>query len=152
MNNNSEVRTCSYGKCLVATNKLEIGTCVEKFEGLIVPWEEISYEEVCYVIWISFQQWMVIKTDARYINHSCDPNCIIDNDLNVMTTRPVTQGEELTISYNTVRNDENPGEWDQRWSFPCKCGSRKCIGVIDKYMREDGTMWTPTFDLKSLDD
>eukprot|EP00049_Salpingoeca_infusionum_P008327 m.135645 g.135645 ORF g.135645 m.135645 type:complete len:402 (-) comp13981_c1_seq1:113-1318(-) len=44
---------------------------------------------------------------ARFINHSCTPNCatqkwIVGNELRlgIFTTRPVSLGEEITINYN----------------------------------------------------
>ncbi len=140
---NSRVQDCSYGKCLVAIDFCREGTLVEKYEGLVVPWEQVCVEEICHVIWIAEEQWMIIDTNARFINHSCDPNCIIDDDLNVMTLRPVKAGEELTISYDIVKKGESPGNWDPRWNFNCECGSRNCRGRIDKYVSEDGNPWAP---------
>lgn len=55
-------------------------------------------------------------------NHSCDANTIFDG-LNVCTTRPVAQHEELTLDYATFL--------DPRMEpFTCKCGSQKCRGTI----------------------
>ncbi|MBN1802657.1 MAG: SET domain-containing protein-lysine N-methyltransferase [Candidatus Lokiarchaeota archaeon] len=143
MEKNSRVQDCFYGKCLVVKNSCKKGTLVEKYEGLVVPWEQVCVEEICHAIWIKEEHWMIIDTNARYINHSCNPNCIIDDDLNVVTIRPVTAGEELTISYDIVKKGENPGNWDPRWNFKCECGSKNCRGRIDKYVNEDGTPWSP---------
>ena len=61
------------------------------------------------------------------LNHSCSPNCTVTylatNQIVVLTTREIAQGEELTISYV----DENsPGEARreellQRYGFQCSC-------------------------------
>ena len=51
---------------------------------------------------------------ARYINHSCSPNCyidIVDKTIWVRASRPIRKGEELTYDYNT--------EGDK--VIPCKC-------------------------------
>jgi len=41
---------------------------------------------------------------ARYINHSCRPNCyvhIVDGTIWIRAARPIRKGEELTYNYNT---------------------------------------------------
>ena len=106
------------------------------------PRYTISYSRN-HAILIENNKWMVIQTDARYINHSCDPNCIIDNDLRLITVRPVNEGEELTINYHIVYEGEDPGFWDPRWSFKCCCGAKNCQGIIDKYITIDGKPWYP---------
>ncbi|MFX1381204.1 MAG: SET domain-containing protein-lysine N-methyltransferase [Promethearchaeota archaeon] len=138
------LQDCSYGKGIVANTSLNAGTAVQKYEGSIVPWEQVPNDEIRYAILVSDDQWMIIKTDARYINHSCDPNCIINESLEVVTIRPVNKDEEITVRYNVVYKNENPGMWDNRWSFKCLCGSKICQGVIDKYINEDGSEWKPS--------
>lgn len=41
---------------------------------------------------------------ARYINHSCHPNCYVDikdGTIWIRASRPIRKGEELTYHYNT---------------------------------------------------
>lgn len=59
---------------------------------------------------------------ARYINHSCRPNCeaihsIRDQSIKYCTIRDILPGEELTINYN-MSQDNNEEE--------CKCGQPEC--------------------------
>ena len=54
--------------------------------------------------------------DARFINHSCTPNCWIDVDSKTKTiwvraSKKIRKGEELTYDYNT--------EGDK--TIPCHC-------------------------------
>ena len=118
------VQKCSYGKCLVATDDLRINSIVEKFSGPIVSFNDIPNSQICYVLLVEKDRWMIPKSKARYINHSYSPNCIIDDNLYIYTTRNVFKGEELTIGYNFIRSGEYPGEWDERWSFKCNCNSQ----------------------------
>jgi uncharacterized protein len=62
---------------------------------------------------------------ARYINHSCDPNCDVVLEtgcLWVITRRPVSCGEELTFNYGYDLTD-----WR---SYPCRCGTARCPGYM----------------------
>ena len=69
--------------------------------------------------------------DARFINHSCDPNCdaVID-DLRIWieTIRDVEPGEELSYDYAYVLDERHTPAAKRR--FPCHCGSVKCRGTI----------------------
>jgi hypothetical protein len=65
---------------------------------------------------------------AAYLNHSCDPNCEIDEIKNrayIFALRDIAAGEELLWDYN-LYDDDDPA--------PCHCGSAKCRGTM--YSRE----------------
>ena len=57
-----------------------------------------------------------------YINHSCDPNLAMLNDRTFCAIRHIKSGEELTIDYAFVDNED--------YSFECHCGSPKCRKTI----------------------
>ena len=64
---------------------------------------------------------------ARYINHSCDPNCevdILEDQIWISSIKKIKKGEELTCDYGY--------EFDKSdfKDHICKCGSKKCIGFI----------------------
>jgi hypothetical protein len=127
-----------YGSCLVATRDVAAGETVERFEGPVVPWPEVPAEEVIYVISFEPYRWLIPRTAARYLNHSCDPNCMFLPTRDVVTVREVRAGEELTISYDWADRAEyarHPAHyfWDPRWSFRCHCRVSRCLGTIDRY-------------------
>ena len=75
---------------------------------------------------------------ARYINHSCDPNCevdIINNQIWISSIKNIKQSEELSYDYGYSFDK------DDFRDHPCKCGSKNCIGFIissvdwDKYLK-----------------
>lgn len=73
---------------------------------------------------------MFVQSAAKYSNHSCDPNCVINDILELETVRNVKKGDELTFLYNAGSEDD---EWDPVWTFQCQCSSQKCQGMIDRY-------------------
>jgi uncharacterized protein len=69
--------------------------------------------------------------EARFINHSCDPNCdavIEDGRIWIETLRDVEPGEELAYDYAYVLEEKHTPAAKRR--FPCNCGSPKCRGTI----------------------
>jgi hypothetical protein len=109
-------------------------------EGRVVPYNKIPEEELRNAFELDDDRWVVPNSDARHINHSCDPNCYVSGKLDVITLRKVLKGEELTIMYNEVtiekymRRGSLLPTWDDRRSFDCRCGAPKCLGRIDRYV------------------
>ena len=63
---------------------------------------------------------------ARLINHSCNPNCeVFGTGLKVWVyaIRDIKKDEELTYDYGFGFDE---GYKD----FPCRCGSKNCVGYI----------------------
>jgi SET domain-containing protein len=69
--------------------------------------------------------------DARFINHSCDPNCesvIDDRRVFIEAIRTIQPGEELTYDYQIGRDKEDPANVDE--IFACRCGADSCRGSM----------------------
>jgi SET domain-containing protein len=70
--------------------------------------------------------------DARFINHSCDPNCdaVVDDDdrIWIETIRDVEAGEELAYDYAFVLSERHTAAAKRR--YPCNCGSVRCRGTM----------------------
>lgn len=68
---------------------------------------------------------------ARWVNHSCDPNCdavIEDGRIWIETLRDVAPGEELAYDYAYVLPERHTPAAKRR--FPCLCGAATCRGTI----------------------
>ena len=133
------------GRGLVARADLQADIAVAKFTGPIVPsYAELPPDEIRYALGLDSGEWLIPRSDARYLNHSCDANCRIDDSLEVITVRPVSAGEELTISYNLAdpddyRDNRETYFWDPLWNFTCLCGTAQCEGTITGYRFPDGS-------------
>lgn len=70
---------------------------------------------------------------ARFINHSCEPNCeavIEDNRVYIDALRAIQPGEELLYDYQYERDGEPDDSWDRLYA--CHCGTPNCRGTILK--------------------
>ena len=76
---------------------------------------------------------------ARFINHSCDPNCVaeVHVDVNgdprrdkvwIETLRPIRAGEELTFEYGIELAVRHTARMKRIWE--CRCGARACTGTM----------------------
>lgn len=128
-------------RCLTATRDIAAGERVQRFVGPIVARADVPETEICHAILLDDEgrQWQLVESDARYANHSCDPNCVVDDGNYLVTRRRVAAGQELTFAYNFAEEGSDPGPWDSRWTFRCLCGAANCQGVIDRYVPPTGS-------------
>ncbi|HLD43256.1 MAG TPA: SET domain-containing protein-lysine N-methyltransferase [Candidatus Nanoarchaeia archaeon] len=83
--------------------------------------EQVSEKEKPYVSFLD-GKYLLEQPPERYVNHSCDPNTTVQNLCDV-AKRDIKKGEEITSDYaETALPDLR---------MDCKCGSRKCRGVIE---------------------
>lgn len=60
---------------------------------------------------------------ARFVNHSCEPNCFIRNERDkvwIVAKRDIALGEELSFDY----------AYDVPVPDQCRCGSPRCRGTM----------------------
>lgn len=70
--------------------------------------------------------------DARFINHSCDPNCestIEGGRVFIDAIKPIKTGTELNYDYAYTR-DGSETEEEETGLYGCRCGTKKCRGTI----------------------
>lgn len=79
---------------------------------------------------------------ARWINHSCAPNCraVIeehedprDNRVLIETIKPIKAGQELTYDYGIILDEPHTARMKKVWA--CRCGAKRCIGTMLKPKR-----------------
>jgi SET domain-containing protein len=76
-------------------------------------------------------------SDARYINHSCDPNCVAvieDGRIWIEALKNIQPGTELAYDYQYERSGPKDDELEE--FYRCRCGAAKCRGTILKPKRK----------------
>lgn len=81
---------------------------------------------------------------ARFINHSCEPNCravVLEHRSGdprrdrviIETIRPIRAGEELCYDYGIVLPVRHTARMKRIWA--CRCGAASCTGTMLKPKR-----------------
>ena len=76
---------------------------------------------------------------ARWINHSCAPNCeaVVEEDAKgrcdkdkvfIEAIRDIAAGEELTYNYGITLAERHTPKLKKLWG--CRCGSKNCTGTM----------------------
>jgi SET domain-containing protein len=129
-------RSKIHGRGAFALTHIPKGTRLVEYTGeIITPGEadrraERSRSERTYLFTINSRK-LVDATHrgsrARYINHSCEPNCsstVEKGRVWIDAERDIEPGEELTYDYQLIIDDSN---WQKSGAdYPCLCGKPKC--------------------------
>lgn len=130
------------GRGAFARRKIRKGTRIIEYTGERVSHEEADrrYDDAHMARHHTFLFTLDKKTcidaavngnEARYINHSCDPNCeaVIDGrHIWIEALRTIAPEEELVYDYQYEREDDASDDDEKR--YPCRCGSPTCRGTI----------------------
>ncbi|MBI4869341.1 MAG: SET domain-containing protein-lysine N-methyltransferase [Candidatus Wallbacteria bacterium] len=69
--------------------------------------------------------------DARFVNHSCEPNCesvLEDGRVFIRALRDIDPGEELAYDYKL--RHETAADPETAARFACRCGAPSCRGTL----------------------
>ncbi|MFT3933913.1 MAG: SET domain-containing protein [Chitinophagaceae bacterium] len=78
-----------------------------------------------HAIQFDYNKWRDSNGLARYINHSCEPNCGIKGLFTIVAMRNIKKGEEITWDYEMTENSD--------WEMDCQCGCETCRQTIRAY-------------------
>ncbi|MGH7639191.1 MAG: SET domain-containing protein [Gemmatimonadaceae bacterium] len=127
-----------------ATRRIPAGTRLIEYSGeRLTPeqadarYPEVPGERHHTFLFAIDDEWVVDAAvngnDARWINHSCDPNCdavVDDAKIWIETIRDVQPGEELAYDYAYELEERHTAEAKRR--YPCNCGAKRCRGTLLK--------------------
>ena len=135
-------RSKIHGRGVYARTRIPKGTRIIEYAGEIISSAEADrrYEDEKMAqhhtfLFILNKNWCIdASVDgniARFINHSCDPNCvawIVGRKIWIDALRDIEEGEELGYEYEY---DFEPQYTVEDLEFyGCRCGSPKCRGTI----------------------
>ena len=62
-------------------------------------------------------------SSADFVNHSCNPNCGIKEQISLIAFRNIEFGEEITFDYGTILYSDSG---DAPYELECTCGHKNC--------------------------
>lgn len=135
-------RSPVHGNGVFAQREIGAGERIVEYTGRHISWEEAtaraerSGQPVNYTLFFTLSDGNVIDggdegNDARFINHSCEPNCEAyeeDGRVYIHALRDIEAGEEL--NYNYALEYEGRHTPAIKKAFACRCGAPNCTGVM----------------------
>jgi uncharacterized protein len=125
-------KTPKYGKAVFAAEDIEKDETIAVWDGPVYEAENNSdlpndfpWMIADHAIQFEKNRWRDSEGLARYINHSCEPNCGIKGLFNIVAMRKINKGEEITWDYEMTENSD--------WQMTCQCGKDNCRKIIRAY-------------------
>jgi SET domain-containing protein len=138
------VRTSGvHGRGVYAGRKLAKGERIIEYKGELIGWREADRrppsdpDDPNHTFFFSLSDGKhVIDANvggnaARWINHSCDPNCESAEDdgrVFIEALRDIRAGEELFYDYGLVIDERITPTLKKQ--FRCLCGAKECRGTM----------------------
>lgn len=139
----TEVRASGvHGKGVFALEPLPAGKKVIEYKGELISWKEALRRhphdptQPFHTFYFHIDDKHVIDgarkgNSARYINHSCDPNCEAEEDgqrVFIRALRDIAPGEELSFDYGLVIDARYTAKLKK--DYACRCGAAACRGTM----------------------
>ncbi|MEP6603458.1 MAG: SET domain-containing protein-lysine N-methyltransferase [Spartobacteria bacterium] len=128
-----------HGHGVYAAQPIAKGTEIIEYTGARVLWKEVEEDpDDPHTFLFGLDDGIYVidpemgGNEARWINHSCDPNCEAIEDeedrVYIYALRDIPAGEELFYDY-ALQVDE-PRTKELELECACHCGSAKCRGTL----------------------
>lgn len=136
------VRQSRRGRGVFARHALCAGECVIEYKGEWAAWEAALSRLVAgelppgNAVFLGMSDGYVMvgareRNPARWINHSCEPNCRVqvrNGRAFVRAVGPIAAAKEITIDYALAV--EPPRGPAMTGRFACRCGAKTCRGTM----------------------
>jgi uncharacterized protein len=131
-----------HGRGVFALRRIPKGTRIIEYKGKLITDKEADrrysrvHEHSPHTMLFSLEGgWVIDATrrgnSARWINHSCAPNCDIAEEgqrIFIEARRDIRLGDELTYDYNLQIGEKHTKT--AKREHACFCGARRCRGTM----------------------
>ena len=135
-------RSGVHGKGVFALRPIAAGEPVIEYTGERITWKEAlrrhphDPKDPNHTFYFHIDDKRVIDgkyqgNSARWINHSCDPNCeteVVGERVFVKALRRIKTGAELFFDYHLVIDERYTPKLKKEYA--CRCGSPICRGTM----------------------
>lgn len=140
-------RSGIHGKGVYTIRLIRRGTRIIEYAGRHLPWKIARRfpphdpRDIYHTFYYSIENGDVIDAgeggnDARWINHSCEPNCATEEEQDrifIYALRTIYPGEELFYDYLIQPAERRTKKLER--AFACICGSPSCRGTMLEPLR-----------------
>ncbi|MCS7102136.1 MAG: SET domain-containing protein-lysine N-methyltransferase [Burkholderiaceae bacterium] len=132
-----------HGRGVYAGRRFRAGERIIEYKGEIITWKECDRrppsdpDDPNHTFYFALSDGKrVIDANvggnaARWINHSCDPNCETEEDGDrvwIQAIRDIAPGEELSYDYGLIIDERITPTLKRQYA--CRCGAPNCRGTM----------------------
>ncbi len=132
-----------HGRGVYAARRIKRGERVIEYKGEVITWKETDRrpasdpDDENHTFFFSLDDnrhvidAAVGGNSARWINHSCAPNCETEEEEGrvwIQAMRDIKRGEELFYDYSLITDERKTPAVKKK--YQCLCGARRCRGTM----------------------
>ncbi|MBW4638831.1 MAG: SET domain-containing protein [Gloeocapsa sp. UFS-A4-WI-NPMV-4B04] len=122
------IAECDFGKGLFSKIDIRKEENIFNFTGKLITFKQTleATDNFGDPLQIGKDLYINLEEPMRFINHSCNPNTGIINDVTLIALRDIQAGEELYFDYSTSIDEDY-------WVMQCMCGEANCRKTIKDF-------------------
>jgi SET domain-containing protein len=131
-----------HGNGVFAARKIPTGARIIEYQGTRITEKQANKrfgndpDNPFHTFFFSLESGKLIDggdegNDARWINHSCEPNCEAQEKkgrVYIHALRDIVRGEELSYDYGLIIDEKLTKQLKK--DYECRCGSPSCRGTM----------------------
>ena len=132
-----------HGNGVFARRRIAPGEQIVEYRGERISWDEALRRAgekggpINHTFFFSLADGRMIDgasqgNEARFINHSCEPNCEAmehaDGRVFIYSLQEIARGEELSYNYALIYEERHTPAVKR--AFECRCGAPGCSGTM----------------------
>ena len=121
-------------KGLFASIYIQKGEIILQCTGKKISFQEAVKKEdrESDALQIGDKEYIDFEEPGVIVNHSCDPNAGINENLELIAIKDISPGEEIKYAYSTTMDEDH-------WTMKCLCQKENCRFIIRdfKYLPEE---------------
>lgn len=122
------IAECEFGRGLFSKKDINKGEVIFKFTGKLINFKQTleTTDNFGDPLQIGKDLYISLEEPMRFINHSCNPNTGIINNITLIALKNIQKGEELYFDYSTSMDEDH-------WVMQCMCGEVNCRKIIKDF-------------------
>jgi hypothetical protein len=123
-----DVRKSKFGKGLFVTKNIAANSILCNVTGPLLTFQQTIelQERESHSLQIDLDKYLLCDPPFLYSNHSCAPNCGLNERLQLVALRSLKKDEEVFWDYSTSM-------MERHWTMACTCGAPQCRRLITDF-------------------
>jgi len=117
-----------FGNGLFAKKNIPAGTVLCYISGNETDFAKTVAlkEKESHALQVDLGRYILCESPFLYSNHSCNPNCGISPQFEMIALKNIKAGEELLWDYSTSM-------LERHWTMECSCGEKECRKIVTDF-------------------